>query len=70
MKFILIVFLFLMLMSWVFPRLVRWMFRMFLNDQFNKAQQTFHKDSQTKKPVQKNTGYKGGDYVDYEEVKE
>ncbi|MFT4031301.1 MAG: DUF4834 domain-containing protein [Siphonobacter sp.] len=66
--------------SFIFPWLVRWIFRMFLADQFSKAERDFIREKQAQKkregkikvdyvpPTKK--GYEGGDYIDYEEIKE
>lgn len=66
--------------AFIFPRVIRWVFRLFLNDQFSKAEREFmrEKTNARKREGKVNVdysppareGYKGGDYIDYEEVKD
>jgi hypothetical protein len=79
MKFLLI----LLLIFFVFPPLLRYFFRLFIKDQFQKAQKQFYND-QVRPPgptgrtdvdfvppqKSKKQDFKGGEYVDYEEVKD
>ncbi len=69
-----------MAIGFIFPRIVRWVFRLFLKDQFSRVEREFRQQQQQGRqregkvnvdytPPQKE-GYKGGDYIDYEEVKE
>ncbi|WP_420154517.1 DUF4834 domain-containing protein [Siphonobacter sp.] len=69
-----------MAIGFIFPRIVRWVFRLFLKDQFSRVEREFRQEKAQNRqregkvnvdyaPPQKE-GYKGGDYIDYEEVKE
>lgn len=78
MKFLLI----LLIIFFVFPPLLRYFFRLFIRDQFNKAQQQFYGQQKPPRPdgkidvdfvpqkKSKTENFKGGDYIDYEEVKD
>ena len=64
-----------------FPRVLRWGLKMFIGNQINKAQSEFRTQQRPKQKegeininFDKNKGksenLKGGEYVDYEEVKD
>lgn len=79
MKFLII----LLVIFFVFPPLLRYLFRLFIKDQFQKAQKQFYNEHARPQrpegridvdyvPPQKGKGqdFKGGEYIDYEEVKD
>lgn len=79
MKILLTLILMFVLVGMVMPRLVRWMFRMFLQDQYQKTRYQFDADRQTQQRRQGKVNvdkappakpdYQGGEYIDYEEIK-
>ncbi len=68
--------------SYFFPRVLRWGLKMFIGSQINKVQNDFKNQAKTKpqkegeikvdytKSNKKDEHLKGGEYVDYEEVKD
>jgi hypothetical protein len=69
--------------SYFFPRLLRWGLKMFIGSQINKVQSEFqnqakakiHKEGEIKVDYSatqkgKSENMKGGEYIDYEEVKD
>ncbi|MDQ1087368.1 DUF4834 family protein [Siphonobacter sp. SORGH_AS_1065] len=76
------IFLVIMAIGFIFPRIVRWVFRLFLKEQFSRVEREFRQDQQRSSQSRpregkinvdyappRKEGYKGGDYIDYEEVK-
>jgi hypothetical protein len=68
--------------SYFFPRVLRWGLKMFIGNQINKVQNDFktQQKAQTRKEGEikvditktskKDENLKGGEYVDYEEIKD
>lgn len=76
-KFLLII----LFVFFLFPILVRYLFRLFIQDQYRKAQNQFYGhppkqanrkegDIKVEYAPPKKDNLKGGEYVDYEEVKD